>query len=45
MIEGRSGLLGDRSFNAPMTVVTRNVADFQGTGVALLDPWQWSGTT
>ena len=28
-----------------MAVVTRNVADFQGTGVALLDPWQWSGTT
>lgn len=28
-----------------MTVVTRNVADFQGTGVALLDPWQRSGTT
>jgi predicted nucleic acid-binding protein len=23
-----------------MTVVTRNVADFAGTGVALLDPWQ-----
>jgi predicted nucleic acid-binding protein len=23
-----------------MTVVTRNVADFVGTGVALLDPWQ-----
>lgn len=22
-----------------MTVVTRNVADFRGTGVALLDPW------
>ncbi|MBB5273866.1 hypothetical protein HNQ70_003898 [Quisquiliibacterium transsilvanicum] len=22
-----------------MTVVTRNVADFGGTGVALLDPW------
>jgi predicted nucleic acid-binding protein len=22
-----------------MTVVTRNVADFDGTGVALLDPW------
>lgn len=28
-----------------MTVVTRNVADFQGTGVSLLDPWQWSSTT
>lgn len=28
-----------------MTVVTRNVADFQGTGVALLNPWQGSGTT
>lgn len=27
-----------------MTVVTRNVADFQGTGVALLDPWQRSST-
>jgi len=23
-----------------MTVVTRNVADFAGTGVALLNPWQ-----
>jgi predicted nucleic acid-binding protein len=23
-----------------MTVVTRNVADFSGTGVALLNPWQ-----
>ena len=28
-----------------MTVVTRNVADFQGTGVALLNPWAWSSTT
>lgn len=28
-----------------MTVVTRNVADFQGTGVSLVDPWQWSRTT
>jgi predicted nucleic acid-binding protein len=28
-----------------MTVVTRNVADFQGTGVSVLDPWQWSSTT
>ena len=28
-----------------MTVATRNVADFQGTGVALLDPWQRSSTT
>ena len=25
-----------------MTVVTRNVTDFQGTGVALLNPWEWS---
>lgn len=24
-----------------MTVVTRNVADFRGTGVALLDPWAY----
>jgi hypothetical protein len=22
-----------------MSVVTRNVADYQGTGVALIDPW------
>lgn len=26
-----------------MTVVTRNVTDFQGTGAALLNPWEWSG--
>ena len=25
-----------------MTVVTRNVADFQGTGAAMLNPWEWS---
>jgi len=24
-----------------MTVVTRNVADFQATGVATLNPWEW----
>ena len=28
-----------------MTVATRNVADFEGTGVAMLDPWQRSSTT
>lgn len=28
-----------------MTVVTRNVVDFQGTGAGLLNPWQWSSTT
>ena len=25
-----------------MTVVTRNVTDFQGTGAGLLNPWAWS---
>lgn len=28
-----------------LTVVTRNVADFAGTGVALLNPWEVSGPT
>jgi predicted nucleic acid-binding protein len=24
-----------------MTVATRNVADFLGSGVSLLNPWEW----
>jgi predicted nucleic acid-binding protein len=28
-----------------MTVVTRNVNDFQGTGVEVLNPWEWGSET
>ena len=26
-----------------LTLVTRNVSDFRGTGVALVNPWEWRG--
>jgi len=36
----RDGLIAATALVHSMTVVTRNVSDFQGTGVALLNPWQ-----
>lgn len=41
----RDALIAATALVHGMTVVTRNVADFQGTGVALLNPWAWSSTT
>lgn len=36
----RDGLIAATALVHSMIVVTRNVSDFQGTGVALLNPWQ-----
>ena len=36
----RDGLIAATALVHGLTVVTRNVRDFQGTGVPLLDPWQ-----
>ena len=38
----RDGLIAATALVHGMTIVTRNVADFQGTGVALLNPWDAS---
>lgn len=35
----RDGLIAATALVHGMTVVTRNVADFEATGVALLNPW------
>ncbi len=35
----RDALIGATALIHNMTVVTRNVADFQGIGVSLLNPW------
>jgi predicted nucleic acid-binding protein len=35
----RDGLIAATALVHGMTMVTRNVQDFEGTGVALLDPW------
>jgi toxin FitB len=36
----RDGLIAATALVHGMTVVTRNVADFEPTGVAVLDPWK-----
>ena len=36
----RDGLIAATALVHSMIVVTRNVSDFQGTGVALRNPWQ-----
>ena len=36
----RDALIAATGLVHGMTVVTRNVKDFEGTGVALLDPWK-----
>jgi predicted nucleic acid-binding protein len=36
----RDGLIAATALVHGMTVVTRNVGDFQGTGVKLLNPWE-----
>jgi toxin FitB len=36
----RNGLIAATALVHGMTVVTRNVADFFPTGVALLNPWE-----
>ena len=35
----RDGLIAAPALVHSMTVVTRNLADFEGTGVAMLNPW------
>ena len=35
----RDGLIAATALVHGMTVVTRNVADFEPTGVAILNPW------
>jgi hypothetical protein len=38
----RDGLIAATALVHGMTIVTRNVTDFQATGVALLNPWDAS---
>lgn len=37
----RDGLIAATALVHAMTVVTRNVADFQPCGVSLINPWDW----
>ncbi len=37
----RDGLIAATGLVHAMTVVTRNVADFQPCGVSLINPWDW----
>jgi predicted nucleic acid-binding protein len=39
----RDGLIAATALVHGMTVVTRNVADFDPTGVLTLNPWQGAG--
>ena len=38
----RDGLIAATALVHAMTVVTRNVADFQQCGVSLINPWDWA---
>jgi predicted nucleic acid-binding protein len=37
---GRDGLIAATALVHGMTIVTRNVGDYAGTGVAILNPWE-----
>ncbi len=39
----RDSLIAATALVHGMTVVTRNVADFEASGVQLLNPWVWDG--
>lgn len=39
----RDSLIAATALVHGMTVVTRNVADFEASGVKLLNPWAWDG--
>ncbi len=39
----RDSLIAATALVHGMTVVTRNVSDFEASGVKLLNPWTWSG--
>lgn len=41
---GRDALIAATALVHGMTVVTRNVDDFEPTGVGLLNPWEWRST-
>jgi predicted nucleic acid-binding protein len=40
----KGGLIAATAMVHSMTVVTRNLADFEATGVAMLNPWTTSST-
>lgn len=37
----RDGLIAATALVHGMTIITRNIGDFEPTGVALLNPWMW----
>lgn len=37
----RDGLIAATALVHGMTIITRNISDFEPTGVALLNPWMW----
>ena len=39
----KDALIAATALTYRLTVVTRNVRDFDGTGVAVLNPWEWPG--
>ncbi|PXX67032.1 hypothetical protein DFR70_103788 [Nocardia tenerifensis] len=40
----RDGLIAATALVHGMTVATRNIRDFEPTGVPVVDPWRWTGT-
>lgn len=38
----RDGLIAATALVHGMTIITRNIDDFEPTGVALLNPWTWN---